>query len=279
VRPAILFLFITVHFFGQVKVNGIISDSLSKSPIPFVSIGIIGKSVGTLTDEMGKFEFLFRDDLKKDSLKIFAIGYKPVVFLVADFIKEKDKQIVLETLANELEEVEVKAKKIKYGYLGTTSYNKSNCSGFIKNSNNWKGSEAAILAGNKDGRTILLESFAFYVIQNKYPDSLKFRLMFYEASEKKYPRYKTFIRKAIIFKVGTKQGEFTLNLKDYNLHTSKDFFISLECLMDEVDISKFCYAGSISTPSFVKSSAFDRWNKVRGGGGDFNVKYSYVKED
>jgi hypothetical protein len=74
-----------------------------------------------------------------------------------------------------------------------------------------------------------------------------------------------------------KQGEFVLNLKDYNLVTSEDFFISLECLEDEMDISKFCYAGSTNTPSFVKPTAFARWSKIRGGGADFNVKVSYVK--
>jgi hypothetical protein len=101
--------------------------------------------------------------------------------------------------------------------------------------------------------------------------------MFYEASEKKYPRLKTFLRKPIIFKVGLKQGEFTLNLKKYYINTSKDFFISLECLMEEMEMNKFCYAGSYATPSFVKPSAFERWTKVKGGGGDFNVKISYVK--
>jgi hypothetical protein len=81
----------------------------------------------------------------------------------------------------------------------------------------------------------------------------------------------------VIFKLGIKQGEFTVDLKDYNIFTSSDFFISLECLMDEMDISKFCYAGSYGTPSFVKSTTFDRWHKIRGGGGDFNVKVSYTK--
>jgi len=275
-KPVFLFLFITFFVRGQTKVNGTIVDSNEKS-ISFASIGIIGKSIGTLSDEAGNFEFIFTDNLKKDSLKIFAIGYKPLVFLVGDFIKEKHKKISLQSLPTELEEVVIKSKKIKFGYLGKTDYTKNNCSGFVKNSNNWKGSEAAILAGNKIGRTILLQSFSFFVIQNKYSDSLKFRLMFYEASEKKYPRYRTFLRKPIVFKVGTKQGEFILDLKEFNIYTSKDFFISLECLMDEMDISKFCYAGSTPTPSFVKASAFDRWIKIRGGGADFNVKYSYVK--
>ncbi len=262
---------------GQTKIAGFVSDSASATGIEFASIGILGKALGTLSNEKGNFEFTFTNDLLKDTLRVSAIGYRPVSFLVSDFIKLASHNVALAFQATELEEVSVKSKKIKYDYLGNTKYTKNNCSGFIKNNSNWKGSEAAILAGNKVGRTVTIESFAFYVIQNKYPDSLKFRLMFYEASDKKFPRYKTFLRKPLVFKMGTKQGEFILDLKNYNIVTSKDFFISLECLEDEMDITKFCYAGSTDTHSFVKPSAFARWNKVWRGGGDFNVKVSYVK--
>ena len=270
-----IFILFHVFLFSQTTVKGLIVDASTNKAIPFTSIGIIGKNIGTLSNEDGNFEFTFTSLYKNDSLKIFSIGYKPLTYLVSDFIKETTKTIKLQNLPTQLEEVVVNSKKIKYKVLGTTNYTKNNCSGFVKNETNWKGSETAIIAGNKSGRTVLVETFSFYVIQNKYADSLKFRLMFYEASEKGYPRFKTILRKPIIFKMGTKQGEFTLNLREYNISTPTDFFISLECLMDEMDIAKFCYAGSNAIPSFVKAAAFSRWYKIRGGGADFNVKVSY----
>ncbi len=273
-KLTIFCVFIAAICLGQVKIKGIITDK-EERPIAFVSIGIIGRSIGTLSNENGHFEFELDGDHAKDSLKILAIGYKSLTFLVSDFLKEKNRKLILEPAPTELEEVVINSKKIKYEYLGNKKYTKNNCSGFVKNNSNWKGSEAAILAGNKVGRRVLIESFGFFVIQNKYSDSLVFRLMFYEASEKQFPRLRTFLRKPVIFKVSAKQGEVIINLKEYNITTSKDFFISLECLMDEMDIAKFCYAGAYATPSFVKSSAFERWNKIKGGGGDFNVKVSY----
>jgi len=52
--------------------------------------------------------------------------------------------------------------------------------------------------------------------------------------------------------------------------------------MDEMEISKFCYAGSVNVPSYFKVKAFSNWHKTHGtgnrkggGGGDFNVKVSY----
>lgn len=259
---------------AQTELKGTIRDSLSRKPIPFAGVGIAGKPMGTLSDEQGKYNFIVKAAVN-DSVKVSAIGYKTVGFKLSEFGQERDLYLV--PSATQLEEVEVKSSKIKYAVLGNSKYTKNNCSGFVKNESNWKGSEAAILAGNKEGRSVRIESFSFFIIQNKYSDSLTFRLMFYEASDKKYPRLKTFLRKPVIFKIAVKQGEFTLDLKNYNIVTDKDFFISLECLMDEMDISKFCYAGSYGTASYVKASAFDRWHRIRGGGGDFNVKVSFVK--
>lgn len=268
---------LSANFFAQQKISGVIFDKTGNKPISFASIGIAGKQVGTLSDENGLFELILTDDQKNDTLKVYAIGYKPQVFNAAGFTKEVNKKIFLESLPTQLAEVEIKSKKIKYKTLGTTKYSKNNCSGFVKNTNNWKGSECALKIHNKGTKTVLMETFSFYIIQNKYSDSLTFRLMFYEAADTKwqYPSTRPFMKKPIIFKVGQKQGEFVLNIKDYDVCTSKDFYVSLECLMNEMEITKFCYAGSYSSPSFVKAAAFSKWTQVRGGGPDFNVKVSY----
>ena len=111
-----------------------------------------------------------------------------------------------------------------------------------------------------------------------YPDSLQFRLMLYTVDAKGYPG-ETFLKKPILFKTNVKQGEVQVDLKEYYLTATGDFFISLECLEEKMESSKFCFAGSIKVPSFVKTSAFAKWVRVKGGGGDFNVKVSYVKEN
>lgn len=283
----VLIFALSSTIFAQQKVSGYVSDKANKQAIPYVSIGIIGKSVGTLSNEKGEFEFTFHENQKNDSVKIATIGYKPQVYLVADFVKEAKRAISLEPLPTQLNEVVVRSKKVKFKTLGTTNYTKNNCTGFADIAGNWKGSEAAILVRNK--KDCLLEDFSFYVIQNKYEDSLLFRLNFYEriSPPANSPAWMgedwvgpTILKKAIIFKVGIKQGEFTLPLKNYNIQTSNDFYISLECLMDEMEITKFCYSGSTATPSFFKVKAFSTWRKTGGrsggGGADFNVKVSYT---
>lgn len=270
-------LFCVSTLFSQTSIKGLIIDN-NGAPLPYCSIGYLGKTVGTLSDENGEFELKLKGVSDTDTIKFFAIGFNEYLISVLDARNQKNLEVKLNESAVELMEVEVNAKKVVVDYLGTKKFTTNNCSGFVKNEENWKGSETAINANNKVGRDVFLQNFSFYIIQNKYTDSLKFRLMLYEASEKNYPRLKTILRKPIIFKVPPGLvGEYIVDLTKYNIATNKNFFISLECLQNEMEITKFCYAGSPAVPSFVKSAAFAKWNRVKGGGADFKMKVTYNK--
>ena len=263
---------------AQVPIHGIVLDKSNKQVLAYASIGIIGKPVGTISDEKGEFALTISQKNNNDSLKIFSIGYLPKVILVSEYMSQHIKSIELDAAPLQLEEVVVQSKKVKFKKLGADKYSKNNCTGFADVSNNWKGSEAAVLMRNS--KSVLIESFSFYVIQNKYSDSLLFRLMLYRKIKNDWVG-PTFLKKPIIFKLGTKQGEFTLDLKEHNIRCAEDFFVSLECLMDDMEITKFCYSGSIDIPSYYKVKAFSKWHSTTGtrnggGGADFNVKVSYA---
>ncbi len=262
--------------FGQNIINGIIKDANNSQPIPYASIGVVGKHFGTLCDQNGNFELSIPFFTDEDTLKLSAVGYENLSITKAGVRSIKGKTLLLKPLVYDLTEVKVKPQKVYNKILGTSDYSKKNCTAFIGENDNWKGEQAAIQANNKKGTTVYIEGFNFYIINNAYIDSLKFRVMFYEVGAKGYPS-KTFLKKPIIFKTNVKQGEVHVDLKDYFISTSDDFFISLECLEDTMEPGKFCYAGSVKVPSFYKTSAFGRWGRVRGGGGDFNVNVSYVK--
>lgn len=256
--------------------NAKIMDAASKEGIPFASIGIKGKNVGTVADERGFFELNILKCDEDDTLKISAIGYKAKNFTVSEVRQGMSKTIMLEPLEMQLHEVVVSAKKVKRKILGTSKYSTRNCSAFMGTSGNWKGEEAAIRANNEKGKYVFIEDFNFYIIQNKYEDSLVFRLMLYSVTAKNLPG-ETFLRKPIIFKTAVKQGIVHVDLKNYNISYNDDFFISLECLMDKMEQTKFCFAGSAKVPSYVKTSTFMNWYRVRGGGADLNVTISYLK--
>jgi len=261
---------------GQGLFNATIFDSSTNTGIPFASIGIKGKNIGTVANEKGNFELNILKCDEDDSLKISAIGYKTKGMTVSQARNLGTKTIMLRPITMELDEVLVKSGKIRRKVLGTEKYSSRNCSAFMGTNGNWKGEEAAIHANNEKGRSVFIEDFNFYIIQNKYEDSLVFRLMLYSVTAKNLPG-ETFLRRPIIFKTAVKQGIVHVDLKNYNITYDKDFFISLECLMDKMDQTKFCFAGSAKIPSYVKTSTFMNWYRVRGGGADLNVTVSYQK--
>ncbi len=261
---------------AQILLQGKVLDKRTNQGIAFVAVGIYKKPIGVIGDEQGQFILKSKLIEQDDSIQITAIGYKARLFCLAELTgNELMRTIVLEPEQIKLTEVAVDAKKLYSKVLGTTRYSVKNCSGFVKNEESWKGSESAILIENK--RDALVDDFRFFIIRNSYTDSLQFRLMFYE-KQADGKVGETFLKKPILFKLKQVKGEFILPLREYNIRASGDFFVSLECLMDEMDITQFCYAGSYKVPSYIKASHFQRWRRIRGGGSDYGVKVSYTKE-
>ena len=68
----------------KTTITGIITDSQSDEPIPFVSIALNNRSNGTLTDTAGKFSLSFTRN-PTDTLLITSVGYKPLRLTIAPF--------------------------------------------------------------------------------------------------------------------------------------------------------------------------------------------------
>ncbi|MGZ3899877.1 MAG: hypothetical protein ACXVNQ_05955, partial [Bacteroidia bacterium] len=63
----IVFLFIvsiiSTPFFSQITCKGVLLDSATLKPIEFANIGIVGKGIGTVTNEKGEYLFVVPDSL------------------------------------------------------------------------------------------------------------------------------------------------------------------------------------------------------------------------
>lgn len=122
---AILFLFAillnTNYVFSQV-LKGIVLDAESGLPIPYVSIGIVGKQTGTYGDENANFKLLVTNYTPKDSLKFSCIGYLNKSFCATSLFQgtiDTISMVVKLKRANyELGEVIVYNKKTKIIKIG-----------------------------------------------------------------------------------------------------------------------------------------------------------------
>lgn len=260
---------------AQTIISGKVIDDKSIG-ISYASIGSIKTNIAVLSDDKGFFTLELKDYNEMDSIKFYAIGYKELYIPIVQLQTSGLNELRLLLDDKTLEEVEVSAKKLYRKKIGITKYDKTNCSGFVDIGNNWKGVETAIRIPNDSKQLLKIVDFQFFVIKNTLPDSLIFRLNFYSSSEF-YPT-KNILKNSIIFKTAVKQGEVSLDLSKYDIKAYDDFFVSLECLMEKVDISEFCFVGQNSEPSYIREDVFKKWKKMRGGGAAFNVSVLYQKK-
>lgn len=273
----ILFFFSLCSFLNaQTIVTGRIIDKTNGEPVPYAGIGIQGKTLGTLSDEEGYFSIILKDIGASDSLKVSTIGYISRSFPISVAQQFQNESIYLSPASVQLNEVVVKPGKTYTLVLGNKKYNKSIQCSFQGTEKNFLGVEAAIKANNKKGREIWFENFNFYLNKNLLEDSITFRLNLYAVNKEGLPG-ENILKKPVIFKVYKQTGVITVNLKPYNVYTSDDFFISLECLSNQVNSSNLSFSGAIIGPAYFKMATFATWEKIKLMGLDFNVSASYKK--
>ena len=113
-KPLILLLlFMSSSFiFSQSKISieGLVYD-IYAYPVPYSSIGISKKNIGASATEDGSFSFFVSKKELMDTLKVSSIGFETYKISVQDFIKLKDKKIVLKDKITELKEISIQSSK------------------------------------------------------------------------------------------------------------------------------------------------------------------------
>jgi len=207
-------------FEGRVLLND------TNTGIPFVDVGIIGKNIGTVTDQSGKFSINLDNINDNDSIRFSMIGYDSKSFLVNAFKADSIKTVYLSPKSYYLTEVKVFYHKTRRILLGSPVNTETLKSGFGENN---LGSELGVKI-NSPGEVKLLD-LNLNVATCTY-DSVTYRLNIYRLSDQfvwenilTKPIYISFtkdkIRKAITF-----------NLKDYSIIIEGSIIVTLELYRD-----------------------------------------------
>lgn len=112
---ATLLLLVSISTFAQIK--GVVKDSLTNQPIPFVNIWVENENRATTSEEDGTF--VFPDSEKGKNLVFSAIGYEK-----KNISASKAKEVVLQPTNYQLEEVlisnRIQTKEIQIGKTENT---------------------------------------------------------------------------------------------------------------------------------------------------------------
>lgn len=253
----VTFLFVAMGLSAQVY-TGIVSDSTTHEPLPFVSIGIPGKAVGTVAQLDGSYSLVISEAYNNDSIRFSIIGYEPKNILVSEFkamTKTNYVAIQLSPREEEIASVLIRPREMKSKVLGNTFDSPAVIAGFTSDD---LGSEIGTVMKVKDNKAYYLKSCGVNFARVDY-DSIIFRINIYALEnglpgtlKHQLPIYVTVYRD---------QKNAEIDLRPYAIEISDDFVLGLEWVQDLPEKTKsvmFC-AGFFGSKVVYRQTAQDIW--------------------
>ena len=230
VRTLLLFIVLLIPgpVFSQNQ-KGMILSTKTNSGIGYVNVVIVGKNIGTVSDETGKFTIALDNNYDNDSLRFSMIGYESKTLLIRQFKDDSTKNVYLNPKLYNLLEVKVisrKASKPREIRVGTPVLSDELKSGF---ENNNLGSELGIKVHVKE--RVKLLNINLNVATCTF-DSVTYRLNIYQLVNQ--TEYKNILNEPIYISFSKdKLGDvITYDLKKYSIVIDGDVLIALELYKD-----------------------------------------------
>jgi len=216
----------------ELILSGIIQNSKTKEKLDYVNIGVLNKSIGTVSDNNGSFEFKLAESNENDTLRVSMIGYKAKTLLVKNLLNKKNKILInLDEEISELNTVVITAKTWKRKVLGNKT--KSTFIGHVFYYEQL-GKEMGIRM-NAGRKPKIVESFNFHISYNRFSAKAIFRLNMYKIEHGKPTE--NIMKNNILISVDPKQtGMVSADLRDYDIVLTEDVITTLEWVDSEGEV-------------------------------------------
>jgi hypothetical protein len=252
-----------------ITLRGKVVDTENNLPLPYVSVGVLNKSQGTVSDSLGQFAFSITTENISDSLQFSIIGYHSFRVAVKDFINNSDKPIKLTANVTLLREVHVTSSNSR---INTEAIGRQSSGKLIQASIHNKTSADETVGSEMgmrykiDKNNAILKDFNFYISANNF-NSIIFRINIYSV---KNDLPDTLINNKQIFTTinNFKTGWIKIALEEYSLTVRNDIIITVQWVESRMDkkenpitivpvemslFSKFCY---------VRIASQDKWKRM-----------------
>ena len=254
---------------GNSVIQGFVLARESNAPLPYVSIGILDKPIGTVSDTSGHFIFNITHENFTDTLQLSMVGYTTFKISVGDFMTDDDKTIRLSVNVKQLEEVdftksfqrtntEIIGRQSVSKLLQVSAHNKTSADETI-------GSEMGMRYTTKE-KNAVIRDFNFYVSANNF-DFIKFRVNIYSV---KSDMPDTLICTKQIFATvnNFKTGWNKIDLDPFHIRVNGGFIVTVQWIESRMDkkespitilpvaltpFSKNCY---------VRIASQDKWKRM-----------------
>ena len=220
---------------GQ-TISGTVFERDSDIPVEYVGIGIVGKNIGTVSDQKGMYTLQISTEYHDDTLKFSCIGYHSYSVKVSDFLKLNNGNVTLKKRVYELTELIVRPHKIKQKELGITANNKANWTGFIDT----RGFECGMLIRNQN--TVFIKEINFNIAIFTY-DTVLFRINIYKSYNNM--QFENILSSPIYVSLSKQdiKDKTTIDIRHLNLVLKGDFLVAIEYI-NFIGSGEICFCRS-----------------------------------
>jgi len=258
-------------------------DAATGQPLPYASVGVLHRPVGTVADGEGRFTLAVPAQYDADSLRISLVGYRPYTAIVAQFRRRGCSQETACPVAlkasTELAEVVVRPQgRAVRRVLGNTMATPGAAQAFPSN-----------VLGNQVGQRIrskypaMLEQVSFRISRCSY-DSLFYRVNVYQLGPDGLPdERRNLVPEAVYVRVAKAQTaeRIRTDLSRYQiwLDPGQEVAVCLELVRDLGPgvlwlAATFPYGG----PAFDKDAGVgSEWARVAAFGAAFNATVTEIR--
>ncbi|MBX0289672.1 alpha/beta fold hydrolase [Hymenobacter sp. HSC-4F20] len=227
----LLSLVTTPRLLAQTLLQGTVLDAQTQAPVPFASVGVAGKPLGTVADEQGRFRFTIPTDLA-EPVVVSCVGYQSATRPAAT-LQAAGQVVRLRSSGVSLAAVTVRPGKVKTKTFGRTSSSTLMGASMYTEaglvSDALAKEQGTIIGIDKDCR---LRDFNMHVAFNRFK-SVKFRLNIY--SVKAGLPDQPLLRQDVRFDVTQPRGWVRVDLSPYQvqLQGQREVAVTIQWLQSE----------------------------------------------
>jgi hypothetical protein len=265
-------------------IKGGVTDAKTGQPLSYVNIGVVGKSLGTVSNEQGQYQLTFKESLAADTVRVSYLGYQPRLLTLRQLNAQPN--VALSAAAVGLSEVQVKAKNM---------FQRNRTLGFTGNSENTTlsleakdlGAEIGTIIHVKHKPTKVLKA-NFNVAYNQL-GNLILRVNLYRLGADGNPTEEKLLHREVLVNTAVAKGPIAVDLALDNLVLDEDFFLAIEWISG-ADATKMHQGlafsaglGYANNDTYTRAASQGAWEKISAGavlaGMQFKLGFFVLAQD
>lgn len=250
----LMFLLLITNSLEAQTLKGIVIDSETNKPVPFVNIGVLDKNIGTVSDINGKFSLTLKES---ETVRFSSIGYES---FAKSFSEDAlDLSIKLKPSTTMLSEVVITGRNFsKAVVLGQKIDKRRHSVGF---GSRQLGTQIGALIKVKKPTMV---DKAHFTINRTSGDSLLYRVNIYDFS-KGVPG-QNLLTENVIIRAPQEKGILSIDLSEFGLILKDDVLLMIEWIQDDNDVGNsgimFRSKKSMKSNIYWKTTSFGGISKL-----------------